>query len=299
MIAVTCGDPEGVGPEVAVVAAVGSEDVTLVGPRDLWVRAAALRGVELRAPVVEPEPVPGVPWGALPELAAVHHAVRGCLEGRYDALCTAPIHKAPLLDAGFVHPGHTDWLAELCGVPVEDTVMLFAGGTLRVALVTAHVPLRRVPDVVTADRIVRTTRVASRAVVAFGPSVPRVAVCGLNPHAGEEGKLGSEDAAVVAPAVARLRAEGVDASGPHPADTVFGRAARGEFDLVVAMYHDQGLTPVKTLDAGRSVNITAGLPIVRTSVDHGTARDIAWTGCADATSMAAALRMARDLCGVR
>jgi 4-hydroxythreonine-4-phosphate dehydrogenase len=295
-IAVTCGDPLGIGPEVAVVAASQTDvDLVLVGPRPLWERAAALRGVTLDSPIEEPGPVGGESWGALPELAAIGHAVQGCLSGRYSAVCTAPIHKAPLLEAGFPHAGHTGWLGALCGAAPEDAVMCFAGGRLQVALVTTHVPLREVSDRLTTDGIVHVATAAAAMMGRLGFVKTRVALCGLNPHAGEDGKLGTEDGEVIAPAVQRLRSAGIDASGPHPGDTVFARALRGEFDLVVAMYHDQGLAPVKTVDFGKSVNITAGLPIVRTSVDHGTARDIAWTGTADADPMRAAIAMAARL----
>ncbi len=298
-VAVTCGDPLGIGPEVAVAAAAARPDLDLVfvGPRALWQRAADLRGVPLAAPVQEPEPVPDAPaeWGSLPELAAVAHAVRGCLDGRFAALCTAPIHKAPLLAAGFPHAGHTGWLGALCGVAPDDAVMCFAGGRLRVALATTHVPLAAVSTTLTEGHVVRAGIALAELATRLGIDSPRVAVCGLNPHAGEGGALGAEDADVVVPAIERLRRAGVDATGPHPGDTVFGRALRGRFDGVVAMYHDQGLAPLKTLDFGRSVNITVGLPIVRTSVDHGTARDIAWTGVADPRGMVAAVDMAARL----
>ena len=301
-IAITCGDPLGIGAEDAVTAAAGLPDVVLLGPAVLWRRAASLRGVDITAEIEEPPPVAGAPasWGRLPELAAIAAAVEGCRSGRFEAICTAPIHKAPLLAAGFVHAGHTGWLGALCGVDPEDAVMLFAGGRLRVALVTTHVPLHRVPGLLTIDRVVRVARVAEAEVrLGLGVTAPRIAICALNPHAGEEGALGTEDRDVLVPAVARLRELSVNASGPHPADTVFSRALRGDFDLVVAQYHDQGLIPVKTIDFGRSVNITAGLPIVRTSVDHGTARDIAWTGRADAAPMRAAIEMAIRLAAAR
>ncbi len=171
--------------------------------------------------------------------------------------------------------------------------MMFAGGRLAVVLATVHVPLAEVPSALGVVDVVRAARAGVEQLRrGWSLAAPRVAVCGLNPHAGEGGTLGTEDAEVLVPAVAQLRGEGMDASGPHPADTLFARAASGEFDLVVANYHDQGLIPVKTLDFGRSVNITAGLPIVRTSVDHGTARDIAWTGSANASHAIAALEMA-------
>ncbi len=289
MIALTCGDPRGVGAEVGVSAwALVRDriDVELVGPAPLWQRAAELRGVHGELPIVEPAPGG---WD-LPEIDAIDHAVAGCLNGRYAAVTTGPIHKADLLGAGFPHPGHTPYLATLCGLDPRDAVMLFAGGRLAVALATTHIPLARVPSELSTAALVRA---GVEAAALLGAD--RIAVCGLNPHAGEGGRLGTEDVELVAPAVADLRARGLDASGPHPADTVFARAARGEYDLVVACYHDQGLIPVKTLDFGRSVNITAGLPIVRTSVDHGTARDIAWTGAADPDHTVAALQMAARL----
>ncbi len=290
-IAITCGDPLGIGPEVGVVAAAeAGVEVALVGPPDVWSRAAALRGVSL------PEVV-----DASDEIAAIDAAVAGCLDGTFAAVCTMPIHKADLLARGFHHPGHTTYLAERCGRAPEDAVMVFAGGRLAVSLATVHVPLRDVPERLDAAAIERAARglleVLGRLGAAGWSRPPRIAVCGLNPHAGEGGALGSEDADVVAPAVASLRAAGVDATGPRPADTVFAQAVAGAYDGVVALYHDQGLIPVKTLDFGRSVNITAGLPIVRTSVDHGTARDIAWTGAADPRHAIAAVRMAARLAG--
>jgi 4-hydroxythreonine-4-phosphate dehydrogenase len=176
--------------------------------------------------------------------------------------------------------------------------MFFAGGRLQVVLATVHLALADVPEALTGEAIVRAARAGADLLSArLGVARPRVAVCGLNPHAGEGGLLGVEDAEVIAPAVLELRQLGYDAHGPLPADTLFPKAARGEWDLVVAMYHDQGLIPVKTLDFGRSVNITAGLPIIRTSVDHGTARDIAWTGKANPEHAVAALQMARRLTG--
>lgn len=286
-IALTPGDPLGVGPEVGVVAAAtAGVDLVCLGDPDLWARAAELRGVPL--PTVEPLPPSDEP----PEIAAIRAAAAGCQAGRYDAMVTGPIHKASLLERGFAFPGHTGFLAHLCGLDADDAVMFFAGGRLAVSLATVHIPLAAVPDALTEAALLRAARAPLPLLRKLGVASPRVALCGLNPHAGEDGQLGSEDAAVVAPAVAALRAEGIDATGPHPADTVFAAAAAGRYDLVVACYHDQGLIPVKTLDFGRSVNITAGLPIVRTSVDHGTARDIAWTGAADARHMAAAIAMA-------
>jgi 4-hydroxythreonine-4-phosphate dehydrogenase len=212
---------------------------------------------------------------------------------------TGPIHKEALQARGFGFSGHTPYLADLCGLEPDAAVMLFAGGTLRVALATVHMPLSEVPEKLTVAAIARATRASAQMLQErLGVSRARIALCGLNPHAGEGGRLGTEEGDVVGPAAAVLRGEGLDVHGPFPADTLFARAARGEWDLVIAMYHDQGLIPVKTLDFGASVNITAGLPLVRTSVDHGTARDIAWTGKADAQHAVAALSMARRLAGL-
>ena len=302
-VAVTCGDPFGVGPEVGVVAAATAVDIaaiTLIGDSAVWERAAALRGVEWARlctvpaePGADPEHSVHPEVATIPEVSAIATAVRGCLDGRFDAVVTGPIHKADLQARGFRWSGHTPYLAHLCGRPESDAVMMFAGGRLAVVLATVHVPLAEVPSALGVVDVVRAARAGVEQLRrGWSLAAPRVAVCGLNPHAGEGGTLGTEDAEVLVPAVAQLRGEGMDASGPHPADTLFARAASGEFDLVVANYHDQGLIPVKTLDFGRSVNITAGLPIVRTSVDHGTARDIAWTGSANASHAIAALEMA-------
>ncbi|MCO4769210.1 MAG: 4-hydroxythreonine-4-phosphate dehydrogenase PdxA [Deltaproteobacteria bacterium] len=307
-VAVTCGDPLGVGAEVALAAwselrradALGPEDAVFIGPLELWARAADLVELsqDLRSELVclAPDPDAAGDYAHIPEIGAVATAVAGCLAGRYGAVCTGPIHKKSLLERGFPFQGHTPYLAWLCGLSPEEAVMLFAGGRLQVALATVHRPLRDVPETLTLRDIVWAGRAAVDLLVrGLGQSAPRVAVCGLNPHAGEEGALGDEEQTKVGPAVGVLQRQGVDAHGPFPADTLFPAAARGDWDLVIALYHDQGLIPVKTLDFGRSVNITAGLPIWRTSVDHGTARDIAWTGSADPKHMVSALTMARRL----
>jgi 4-hydroxythreonine-4-phosphate dehydrogenase len=298
-IAVTPGDHDGVGPELALrlwqaFARNDSVEFTFVGPHNLWSRAAELVGVSAQdLPTAEVEVAADPQWAHLAGVGEVATAVRGCLSGRFDALCTGPLHKASLLEQGFPYMGHTPYLAALCARPCEDAVMVFAGGRLTVSLATVHVPLSEVPQALSRAGIVRAALGAADVVrMGWGIERPRIAVCGLNPHAGEGGRLGGEDQQVVAPAVAALREQGIDASGPWPADTVFGRALRGDFDAVVAAYHDQGLVAVKTLDFGKSVNITAGLPVLRTSVDHGTARDIAWRGIANADGMLAAARMA-------
>ncbi len=228
------------------------------------------------------------------EIAAVRWAVGECLAGRADALVTGPIHKARVAARGFPHPGHTEFLAALCGV--TDPVMAFTGGSVRVALVTVHLPLRSVPDAVTTARVLHTIRLAHRAcVLQLGLRRAQIAVCGLNPHAGDGGLLGVEDRDEIAPAVLAAREEGIDAIGPVSAETAFLLARRGEVDLVVAMYHDQGLAPLKAVDFGRSVQWTLGLPIVRVSVDHGTGDDLVGTGRADPASMVAAIRFAAEL----
>lgn len=220
---------------------------------------------------------------------AVERAVRLAQAGEVDAIVTAPASKHALHLAGFPFPGHTEWLAHLAG-DVEVAMML-AADRFRVVLVTTHVPLRDVPALLTTDRVVRTGRITQRALAElWGIAAPRLALCALNPHAGESGLLGDEDARVLRPA-----AEALGARGPLPADTVFVRALRGEFDAVLAPYHDVGMTAIKVAAFGRAVNVTLGLPFIRTSPDHGTAFDIAGTGTADPASMRAALELAVEL----
>jgi 4-hydroxythreonine-4-phosphate dehydrogenase len=204
------------------------------------------------------------------------------------------LNKEALAAAGYPWPGHTEMLAAAAGV--TDVAMMFVGGGLRVALLTIHQALRTVPDALSAPEVCRVVRLVSRELPRLGASRSRVAVCGLNPHAGEGGLFGREELDVLAPAVAALKAEGLDVEGPLPADTLFVRAARGEFDAVVAAYHDQGLIPVKLAAFGHAVNVTLGLPFVRTSVDHGTGFDIVEKGVADESSLLAALALAAELC---
>ena len=296
---VTPGDPAGVGPEVACRAlarriAEGRPcDAILVGDPDAirdWSQREGLVEPRIHDPGSAVEPV---------EIAAIRWAVAEIRAGRAFALVTGPIHKGRLLARGFHHAGHTGFLGELCGV--ETPVMAFVGGPVRVALVTVHIPLRAVADHLAEDAIVQTIVTADRALRdQLGIVAPRIAVCGLNPHAGDDGALGHEDLAIIAPAIARARAAGAICDGPISAEGAFRRAIDGTADLVVAMYHDQGLAPLKALDraAGRSsVNWTLGLPIIRTSVDHGTADDIAGKGIADAGGMLAALELAEQLAG--
>lgn len=296
-IVLTPGDPLGIGPEVAVRAVRETGlDAVLVGDPD-----AILRYAPDAEPVTTLVPCPAdgrirvltLPPGPEPvEVRALRGAVAACLGGTARALVTGPIHKARLAARGFGHPGHTEFLGELCGV--AHPVMAFTGGVFRVALVTVHLPLRAVPDAVTPEAVLHTARTAHVALRAqLGITAPRLLVCGLNPHAGDGGVLGREEIDVIAPAVARLRAEGIDARGPVSAETAF--ADPTACDLIVAMYHDQGLAPLKRGDFGRSVNWTLGLPIIRTSVDHGTADALVGTGLARADSMVAALQLAELL----
>ena len=231
---------------------------------------------------------------------AVEAAVKLALNGEVDAIVTAPAHKHTLHLAGFPYPGHTEWLAHLAG-DVDVAMMLAAepngsdvrGRPLRVVLVTTHVPFRDVPALLTVDRVVRTGRVVQRALREWwGLEHPRIAVCALNPHAGESGLFGDEEERVLGPAATALQA-----AGPFPADTIFVRAMRGEFDAVLAPYHDVGMTAIKVAAFGRAVNVTLGLPFPRTSPDHGTAFDIAGTGKADSSSMRAAIDLAAKLAG--
>jgi 4-hydroxythreonine-4-phosphate dehydrogenase len=218
-------------------------------------------------------------------------AVELALAGVVGGVVTAPLNKEALHLAGHRYPGHTELLAHLCGVPDDEVTMLLAAPRLKVAHVSMHTSLRQAIELVRPARIARVVHLAERALVQMGVARPRIAVAGLNPHAGESRLFGDEDADHIAPTVAALRAEGLDVVGPLPPDTVFYRAYRGEFDVVVAMYHDQGHIPMKLVAFDEGVNVTLGLPIIRTSVDHGTAFDIAVTGKARADSMLAALRL--------
>ncbi len=244
---------------------------------------------------------PGRPSAATAKavIESIERAVALVQAGAAAAVVTNPIQKKPLYDAGFRHPGHTEFLGELAGLDAPPAMML-AADELRVVPVTIHMALAAVPSALTTAMILRAGRLAVAALRRdFGIRAPRVAVAGLNPHAGEGGALGPEDAAIVAPAVAALRAEGIDAVGPLAADTLFHAAARARYDVALCMYHDQALIPVKTLAFERAVNVTIGLPFIRTSPDHGTALDIAGTGVADPASLIAALRLAARMAAHR
>ncbi len=309
-LALTVGDPAGIGPEI-VLRALGSPacppaDWVVFGPLVALAdrsRRFGLPDVAALAAGAVDVPGPPVPLGAVSAeggrvaAAAVLAAVEDARSGLVAGIVTAPLHKESLRAAGHPWPGHTEMLAEAAGV--SDVAMLFVGGGLRVALLTIHRSLRSVPDAITRAETERVVRLVHRELPRLGASLRRIAVCGVNPHAGEHGLFGSEDEDVLRPAVAALAQEGIEVSGPLPADTAFVRAVRGEFDAVVAAYHDQGLVPVKLLAFGHAVNFTLGLPFVRTSVDHGTAFDIAAAGTADPGSLLAAMALAVELASRR
>ncbi|ARP95605.1 4-hydroxythreonine-4-phosphate dehydrogenase PdxA [Bordetella genomosp. 13] len=315
-VGITMGDAAGIGPEIIVKAcAQGLRAPAVVyGDAGTLRRAAELlgarvevaeiasvrqaRGTAGRIEVVACAPALPVDLPAGKVNAAAGAAAYGYLcaaidDARSDALraiVTAPLNKHSMHLAGIDQPGHTEILAEKSGT--ADYAMMLANDELRVLLVTIHVALSEVPARITQAAEVRAIRLADRACRQMGIVRPRIAVAGLNPHAGEDGKFGREDLDVIAPAIEQARAEGLDVSGPWPGDTIFMRARRGEFDIVVAQYHDQGLIPVKYLGVDHGVNVTVGLPFVRTSVDHGTAFDIAWKGVADHASLVAAFDLA-------
>ena len=283
-IAITVGDPAGIGPEIAAKAAADPRvtavcEPALYGPGEEE-RRAIRTGVASAA-------------GARAAHSAIVRAVRDVQAGVAAAVATAPINKAGFALAGLRWPGHTELLQELTGA--RRVAMMFYSEALRVVLATVHLPLKEVPAALTAGRLRDTIELAAEGLPRFGFERPRLALAGLNPHAGEHGVIGAEEEHVLAPVAAECRARGIDVSGPFPADTVFVRATRGEFDAVIACYHDQGLIPVKLLAFGRAVNVTLGLPIVRTSVDHGTAFDIAGQGKADPSSMIEAVLLAAKL----
>lgn len=327
-LAVSMGEPAGIGPELILGLYARRAELDLpafiVYGHLPFLRARAERlglTVELedatpdkanslfaeRLPVVHlGGECPDRPGEPTPDTApivikAIERAVADVQAGRCSAVVTAPIHKGVLYSAGFSHPGHTEFLAALCTQEgrVPRPVMMLAHDDLRVVVLTIHVPLRAVPELVTPELIKETVAiVAADLAKRFGVSRPRLAMCGLNPHAGEDGALGTEERAIIAPALEALRARGFDIDGPLPADTVFYPPHWRQYDCVIATYHDQGLVPIKTVAFDQGVNITLGLPIVRASPDHGTAFSLAGTGRASANSMLAALRAAASLGGV-
>ena len=321
-LALTTGEPAGIGPDITIQAWLRRNELKLppfylLGDRDFLSHRAKALGLKLKLADVSAEeasdafaealPVvatghratarPGQPddTSAGAAMASIRHAVGDVIAGRASVVVTNPIAKSVLYRAGFRHPGHTEYLAELAatGGHIPQPVMMLWSPALVVVPVTIHLPLRDAIAQLSSDLIVTTARIVVAALKArFGLVSPRLAISGLNPHAGEDGSLGTEDRSIVAPAIEILRGEGIEVRGPLPADTMFHDAARRTYDCAICMYHDQALIPVKTLAFEDAVNVTLGLPFIRTSPDHGTAFDIAGTGTADPSSLIAALRLA-------
>lgn len=290
VIALTSGEPAGIGPEISARVA-RDADVVVIGDRSLLAGCPRIEHVPLARPAT-----PGKldPANARYVLAVLDRAIRGCLSGEYDAMVTAPVQKSVINDAGIAFTGHTEYLAE--HARSQQVVMMLVGGGLRVALATTHLPLADVPRAITVDGLLSVLRILDADLKRrFRIPHPRILVSGLNPHSGESGHLGREDIDVITPALQRAAKEGIDAKGPVPADTLFVPERVRHADAVLAMYHDQGLPVLKYASFGRGVNVTLGLPFIRTSVDHGTALDLAGTGRADATSLAEALKLAVEL----
>ncbi len=322
LLAITMGDAAGIGPEVIVRSLTSPEmrqicRAIVIG--DAGVMRATVQGMEANLSIHaiqhpaearhDPDAIdvldlenirldeltPGQlsPMAGRAAYEYVIRAVDLAMKGQVDGIVTAPLNKKAMHLGGCHYPGHTEILAEKTGT--DDFTMMLVSGNLRVVLVTIHVSLREAIDLVDRERVVRTIRLTDRTLRRMGIAAPRLAVAGLNPHAGEDGLFGQEDNEEIVPAVEQAQTEGIDAQGPFPPDTIFLRAVNGEFDAVIAMYHDQGLIPLKTIGFSTGVNVTLGLPIIRTSVDHGTAFDIAWQWKADAESLNAAIRLAAQM----
>lgn len=315
-LVLTSGEPAGIGPDLCIQIAqrLPPFDLTVIADRNLLrERARLLRlplhitdypslpGTEqtghlhvLHVPLAEPA-IPGktAPANAGYVLATLERAAVGCSRGEFDAMVTAPVHKGVINDGGIAFTGHTEYLAQLTE---GNPVMMLVGGGMRVTLATTHLPLRDVATAITDEMLERKLRIIHRdLILRFGISTPRIVVAGLNPHAGESGHLGREEIDIIIPTLTKLRKEAMNLTGPLPADTLFNPARLGDYDCIFAMYHDQGLPVLKHASFGTAVNVTLGLPIIRTSVDHGTALDLAGTGRADAGSLLAAIEMAATL----
>ncbi|MGE8413735.1 MAG: 4-hydroxythreonine-4-phosphate dehydrogenase PdxA [Pseudomonas sp.] len=318
--ALTPGEPAGIGPDLCLLLASQHQPHPLIAitSRDLLIERAAQLGVAVNLLPVDPEHLPDAPaaagslyvWdtplgkpvvsGQLDQanaafvLQTLTRAGQGCLDGRFAGMITAPVHKGVINDSGIAFSGHTEFLADL--THTEQVVMMLATRGLRVALVTTHLPLRDIADAITAERLERVTRILHADLQhKFGIAQPRILVCGLNPHAGEGGHLGREEIDIIEPTLERLRQEGMDLRGPLPADTLFTPKYLEHCDAVLAMYHDQGLPVLKYKGFGAAVNVTLGLPIIRTSVDHGTALDLAGSGNIDTGSLQVALETAYQM----
>ncbi len=318
VIAITAGEPAGIGPDLCVLLAQQpqTEYLVVLADRQLLAQRAQSRGLPWRSLPFNPTDQPAFELGAMPVvhvplavavtagkleranaayvLRTLEIAIDGCRDGRFDAMVTAPVHKGIINDAGIAFTGHTEFLAARPRAP--HVVMMLTGGGLRVALATTHVAVKDIAQRITSGSLERTLRVLQHDLTArFGIAAPRIAVAGLNPHAGESGHLGREEIEIIAPLIERLRHESMQLTGPLPADTLFNRERLHDFDCVLAMYHDQGLPVLKYASFGSGVNVTLGLPIIRTSVDHGTALDRAGSGKVDAGSLRAAIDLAAAL----
>ena len=296
-LAFTCGDPAGVGPEIIAAWLATNRDaareVAVIGPAG-WLATLDPAAEKIAVGSAEFSAVPGRPSGegSLVAWAAMERAAEGCKRGEFCGVVTGPVSKAELAAIGYAFPGQTEFFAARWG---GEPVMAFCGGRLRVVLATWHVPLREVPTLLSPALLGRTVAAADALCRAEGIAAPRLGICGLNPHAGEGGLLGREEIDSIEPALAKIRAEFPGLSRCEPGDTLFARQLRGEFDAVIALYHDQGLAPLKVIDFDEAVNVTLGLPHVRTSPDHGTAFGIAGKGIARATSFTNAVTVARRL----
>ena len=291
VIALTSGEPAGIGPELCVEVSRRFPEVVVIGDRGLLQGCARIEHVPLARPRV-PGRLDTANAGYV--LQVLDRAIRGCLQGEFQAMVTAPVQKSVINDAGIDFTGHTEYLAHKASA--EHVVMMLVGGGLRVALATTHLPLAEVPRAITQDSLLRTLRVVDRDLRRrFRIDHPRILVAGLNPHSGESGHFGREDLEVIAPAIREAIGLAIDARGPIPADTLFVPQRLRDADCALAMYHDQGLPVLKYASFGQGVNVTLGLPFVRTSVDHGTALDLAGTGRADAGSLVEALKLAVQL----
>ena len=313
-LAITAGEPAGIGPDLCLQLAGHAQALVVIADKELlWQRAAQL-GLDvplhdytpvtpqapgklsvLHVPLTRPAEAGKLDPGNAPYvLETLRRAVQGCMSGEFSGMVTAPVHKGVINDAGIPFTGHTEFLAELTHTP--QVVMMLAGGGIRVALATTHLPLREVADAITAPLLESVLRILQRDLQRrFGIARPHILVAGLNPHAGEGGHLGGEEIEVMIPVLDRLRAEGFDVSAPLPADTLFAAHRLRECDAVLTMYHDQGLPVLKHASFGEGVNITLGLPIIRTSVDHGTALELAGTGRADVGSLLEAIKVAAEM----
>lgn len=308
-IGITMGDPNGIGPEVIAKSLRDLErsgelnfEPVIYGSEQVIRKSCELNGYEIRTPLINIEgfPVNELTPGKVSSKAgkisikSIEKAVKDAVAGNLDAVVTAPISKESIHMSGSAYPGHTEMLKDLTNA--HHAVMMFDGGPFRVALVTIHIPLSEVPVRITGESVFNTIQVCRNDLVnRFGITNPKLAVCGLNPHAGEAGAFGNEEIEHIAPAVRNAADKGIDVTGPYPADTLFYHAMKGKWDMIIAMYHDQGLIPFKMLAFDKGVNVTLGLPIIRTSPDHGTAYDIAWKGDADPASMTEAIKLAVKL----